>query len=177
MPMGSINFYLVALALCVSSVGCASQQAVPETETTYPSAKVRIEYSNQDGCSFSYSPVNFCDEKHINAVSTAIAESMPNFNNNYILLTISERPEYHQKSVVAIDPSTGFFYPIPIDAYSGTPSDTDPEGKDGKISFGLDSNEVCIDGDILVYRAITTGNFCFYFQDGKFIGHPTAYMN
>lgn len=175
--MKTLKLPLFALALCVSSVGCASQQTLKNNKTSYPSAEVKIEYRNQDGCSFLYSPINFCDKKHVEIVNKAIRENTPNFNKYYILLTILERPEYHQKSVVAIDPSTGIFYPIPIDAYSGTPSKNDPAGKNGKISFGLDSNKVCIDGDILVYKSIRTGNFCFYLQGGKFTGHPTAYMD
>jgi|GEM_PF-4435753 len=174
--MRILSAHLLLLVLSMPLISCASQ-TLEEKEKTHPAVKVKIKQATHDGCSFLYSPVNFCDEKHIEAVTTAIKSKKPNFNSRYILLTITERSEYFQKSIVAIDPSTGLFYPLPIDAYSGTPSKSDPDGKNGKISFDLDSNEICIEGDILVYRSITTGNFCFYLKDEKFIGHTTAYMN
>lgn len=124
-----------------------------------------------------YSPINFCDEKHIRLASNAIKDNTPNFNNNYISITIPERPAYNQYSVIAIDSSTGSFYPIPIDSYSGTPSKNNTRGENGKLTFGLHSNKVCIAGDILVYRSIKTGEFCFFLQDRKFIGYHTTYMD
>src|SRR5690606_24811373 len=124
--------------------------------------EVIINYNNHNNCSFLYSPVNFCDSYHIDAVSKAITELEPNFNHTYILLAITEHPEYHQKSIVAIDSSSGHFYPVPIDSFS--PSESAVEGADEIIEYDLESNRLCINGDILVYRSIKTGNFCFFLE-------------
>lgn len=172
---GKIKAAFLALALGLCLEGRASQQ-ISETKNP-PLPKVKIKYSNQEGCSFLYSPVDFCDAHHTNAVMEAIRELQPNFNNRYILITIMERTEYNQKSIVAIDPSTGKFYPVPIDFFSGTPSKYDPKGENGKLTYKLDSNRLCLKGDIVVYRSVKTGEFCFFLEDEKFTGHHTTYMN
>jgi hypothetical protein len=160
--MKTLTAHLLTLLLCASSTGYADQKTPHNNKENHPPAEVKIEYRNQDGCSFMYSPINFCDEKHVRLASNAIKDNKPNFNNGYILISIPERPAYHQYSVIAINPSTGSLYPIPIDSYSGTPSKSNTKGENGKLAFGLDSNKVCIAGDILVYRSIKTGEFCFF---------------
>jgi hypothetical protein len=137
---------------------------------------VQIAYRSQ-GCSFQFSPVDFCDEKHMGLINAAISEQAPNFNQHYILLLISEWPKYHQRSVAAIDTTTGVVYPAPIDAYSGPLNKKGSAEQDGKVTFGMDSNKVCIDGSILVYKATEQGNFCFDFQADRFVGHHTTYMD
>jgi hypothetical protein len=175
--MKILTAHLLTLLLCASSIGYAAQKTPQDKKASNPPAEVKINYKNQDGCSFMYSPINFCDEKHIRLASNAIKDKKPNFNNNYILISIPERPAYHQYSVIAINPSTGSFYPIPIDSYSGTPSKSNTKGENGKLTFGLDNNKVCIAGDILVYRSIKSGEFCFFLQEEKFIGYHTTYMD
>ncbi len=135
-----------------------------------------ISSNSQNGCSFMYSPINFCDETHKIEVKNAISNLPKNFNKEYILLTIDEWPEYNQKSIVVINPDTRIYYPLPIDAYSGTPTKEDSDGKNGKLEYSFATNKICITGDILVYRSISSGEFCFYFDNGKFNGHQTAYM-
>ena len=174
--MKKIRLAFLAFALGFTSEGYASQHT-SKPQKSNPTPKVEINYRTQEGCSFPYSPVDFCDAHHADAVSKAIRELQPNFNNRYILLTITERAEYHQRSIVAIDPETGEFYPIPIDFFSGTPSKKDPKGEHGKLTYSIDSNRLCINGDIVVYRSIKTGEFCFTLENGKFTGYHTTYMN
>lgn len=174
--MKKIKTAFLAFALGLTLEGGASQHT-SEPKIANPTPKVKINYSNQEGCSFLYSPVDFCDTHHTKIVSEAIRELQPNFNKRYILITIIERTAYHQKSIVAIDPHTGNFYPVPIDFYSGTPSKNDPEGEHGKLTYRIDSNRLCINGDIVVYRSIKTGEFCFLLEDEKFTGYHTTYMN
>jgi hypothetical protein len=174
--MREIKSILLGLALGLSLEGCASANMTEAAQTT-PTPQVIINYKNQGNCSFPHSPVNFCDPYHTGAVSKAIKDLAPNFNSQYILLAITERPKYHQKSIVAINPSTGHFYPVPIDFFSGTPSKSDPEGADGRLEFGLESNRMCVSGDIVVYRSIKTGNFCFFLEGERFTGYHTTYMD
>ncbi|MDA8486829.1 hypothetical protein NNO07_27535 [Pseudomonas resinovorans] len=88
-----------------------------------------------------------------------------------------ERPECHQKSIIVVDPATGYFYPVPIDFFSGTPTPNDPGGEFGKIEYSLERRSVCLTGEIVVYRTIKTGKFCFDFDGEKFTGFNTEYMN
>ena len=100
-----------------------------------------------------------------------------NFANGLIVLDIPIRPEYHQKSLVVIEPESGVVWPFPFDAYAG-PLDAsgNPTGE-GALEFSPDGNTVCIDGSLLVYRVINTGRFCFtYLGEGRFEGHVTQYM-
>lgn len=174
MPIKTPNLLLLILFLCTTSIFSEAQERSLENRNGPP--LIKIKYKTNDGCSFSYSPVNFCDTEHTQEIANAIKEKTPNFNKHYILITIPERPEYHQKSIVAIDSLSGVVYPVPVDAFSGTPSDRAPEGKEGKLIFSTDSKKLCIEGDILAYRVISSGNFCFLLEEEKFVGHHTPYM-
>jgi hypothetical protein len=127
-----------------------------------------------------YSPIDFCDERHISAIENAIANQVANFNGYYILLKIKEwRPsEYYGDSLVIIDTQSGVVYPLPFDYYAAAINmrNTKSMGKP-RLIFSLRSNKVCIDGSILVYRATTNGEFCFKFEGNKFSGYRTEYMN
>ncbi|PRE81148.1 hypothetical protein C6Q13_26065 [Burkholderia gladioli] len=142
----------------------------------YISVKILYATSALTNCSFQYSPIDFCDAKHVEAYQDAIKNNSPNFNDHYILLTYPEFKNYHQRTVVAIDTQTGVVYPLPIDAFSGYMRGRRTAKDDGKITYSLDSNKVCISGAILVYRAFEEGNFCFDFVGDKFVGHHTEYM-
>jgi hypothetical protein len=163
----AIVFFLIQTALG------AEPSIAPTSNTSEPTAKIRINYPSQNGCSFMYSPVNYCDTKHIEIINKALRETPPNFYNKYIIVKFPERLNYHQRSIAVINSQTGDAYPLPIDAYSGT------DGKaslDGEVSFSTSSNKLCIEGDILVYRATSSGKFCWTFDGEKFIGHTTEYM-
>ena len=139
-------------------------------------AGVEIAYRSA-GCSFEFSPIDFCDETHVEFIEAAIRDKTSNFNRHFILLAIPEWPEYHQQSIVAIDTRDGVVYPVPIDAYSGRlGSDGNPTGE-GKLSYGLSSNEVCVEGAVLAYRALDEGRFCFRLERDRFVGHRTPYMD
>ncbi|NIF87781.1 hypothetical protein [Burkholderia sp. Cy-637] len=144
----------------------------------HPYTLVKISYATSEltNCSFQYSPINFCDAKHVEAYRDALKNNPPNFNDHYILLTYPEFKNYHQRTAVAIDTQTGVVYPLPIDAFSGYMHGRRTAKDDGKITYSLDGNKVCISGAILVYRAFEEGNFCFDFVGDKFIGHHTEYM-
>ena len=159
----------VALFLSVQSI------AASNPSNNHPFARVDMVYKS-NGCSFPYSPVNYCDEKHVREFKDVLASTLSNFNGHYIVVTPSEWPAYHQKSVVALDVLTGVAIPLPIDAYSGP---IDANGKvagEGGIEYRRDSDTMCIKGTILVYRELQEGEFCFTLKENKFIGHHTEYM-
>jgi hypothetical protein len=131
-------------------------------------------------CSFLYSPVNFCDDRHIDEIKQAISNRSVNFNGHYILLEIKEwrSSDNYGNSIVVIDSLTGIVYPVPFDYFSGRiDTRTSQIIRKPRLTFSGGSNRVCIDGSILVYRATTNGIFCFDFDGHKFIGYRTEYMN
>jgi hypothetical protein len=140
---------------------------------------IEIGYAH-DGCSFLYSPVNFCDDRHIDEIKQAISNRSVNFNGHYILLEIKEwrSSDNYGNSIVVIDSLTGIVYPVPFDYFSGRiDTRTSQIIRKPRLTFSGGSNRVCIDGSILVYRATTNGIFCFDFDGHKFIGYRTEYMN
>ncbi|MCG5074702.1 hypothetical protein [Paraburkholderia tagetis] len=86
----------------------------------HPFDRLEIAYPH-NGCSYLYSPVDFCDERHISEIKIAIEKDEINYNGHYILLRIKEwRPsEHYGDSVVVIDAETGVVYPLPFDYFSG----------------------------------------------------------
>ncbi|UZW60214.1 hypothetical protein [Lysobacter enzymogenes] len=184
------------LLLCLIAAGCGGGQegaaaaaAVPPPAAEPPvaerpapepppvQAKVGLEMGyRSEGCSFQYSPVDFCDERHLALIDEAIATRKPDFNRRYILLSIPEWPDYHQESVVAIDPAARKAYPVPIDAYSGPGGESGEPAARGKLTYALDSDRICIEGAILAYKVVKDGSFCFVLRDGRFTGYKTAYM-
>lgn len=170
--------FLLAVVCGTGAVTCHAKSLV--NTTNHPFDHVEIVYSHNYECSFMYSPIDFCDERHISEIKGAIASQAANFNGHYILLKIKEwRPsEYYGDSVVIIDIQTGVVYPMPLDYYTGAVNMENSKvmGKP-KLTFSANSNKVCIDGSILVYRATTNGKFCFKFEGNKFSGYQTEYMN
>jgi hypothetical protein len=139
--------------------------------------EVKINYRTGDACSYQYSPVDFCDDRHISAIKDAIEKKRPNFNHHYILLPISERNWYRERSLVAIDVETGVAYPFPFDSYFGYQDAKGNVHSYGRLSYSLDSNRVCVSGSILAYKETDSGKLCWKFEDGKFIGHRTPYTD
>lgn len=135
--------------------------------------RVEITYP-RDECSFKYSPVDFCDGKHVKEYNLALQKESVNFNSNYIILAIKEWGD--ERSLVAIDKRSGVVVPVPIDSYFDTPKGNGASGRRAKLKFSKESNEVCIYGTILVYRANETGKFCFQLEGSKFVGYHTTYM-
>ncbi|MDN7902458.1 hypothetical protein [Burkholderia cepacia] len=176
--MKKIFVFSVILVAVVFSVGAFSGQAKSNEIKNHPYTEVKIFYATSDltKCSFQYSPVDFCDDKHVSTYGDVLKTKAPNFYGHYILLAYPEFKEYHQRSVVAIDAQTGVVYPLPIDAFSGFMHGKRVAKDEGKITYSADSNKVCISGAILVYRSIEEGNFCFEFVGDKFVGHHTEYM-
>jgi hypothetical protein len=171
------HFIVSLLTLCLFVVnGFAASPAVVNSNHSY--AEVRIGYAKSDlsDCSFQYSPVDFCDTHHIAAYNQVLRTRKPDFNKTFILLAYSERREYHQRSIVAIDSKTGTVYPLPIDAFSGFMHGRSDAKDDGRLDYSLDHNKICVSGAILVYRAFEQGHFCFELEGDKFVGHHTEYM-
>ena len=137
-------------------------------------SQVQFKYPNSR-CAYLYSPTDFCDAVHINAYRDALESKPKNFADGLILLDISTRPDYHQKSLVVIEPDTGVVWPFPFDAYSGAIDEDGNSIGDGVLEYSADSSRVCIEGALLVYRVLETGRFCFIFDGGRFEGHVTAY--
>lgn len=135
--------------------------------------RVVIAGETLDGCSFSYSPIDFCDERHGLLIRKMIREQKPNFFNGLFLISIPERVEYDQKSLVVVNKEAGEVYPLPIDSYSEAKGGNSP-GKG--LLFNDHDNKICIVGDILVYRVIKSGRFCFFFDGKGFSGYRTEYM-
>ncbi|MDD1789722.1 hypothetical protein [Burkholderia gladioli] len=119
-------------------------------------------------------PLIFCDNRHIKEYNSALKNKPANFNSDYILLPIKEWDD--ERSLVAIDKRSGVVYPVPIDSYFDTPKEVGTSAQHAKLNFSKESNEVCIYGSILVYRANETGKFCFRLEGNKFVGHHTTYM-
>ncbi|MBH1431603.1 hypothetical protein I5U42_09890 [Stenotrophomonas maltophilia] len=131
---------------------------------------------DHDGCSYRYSPVDFCDAQHRARIEEALRTGQPNFNQHYLLVQVDDRPEYFQRTLVLVDTRTGRATPLPIDAFTG------PAGKGGNatgygtLETGVDQQQFCLDGALLVYRAFEEGRFCFGFDGERFTGHETQYM-
>ena len=85
---------------------------------------VNLPYDH-DGCSYRYSPVDFCDARHRAAIEDALQQQKPNFNQHYLLVQVDDRPEYFQRTLVLVDTRTGRATPLPFDAFTG------PAGKGG----------------------------------------------
>lgn len=171
----SIRKFISSLFLVVffNGVACSEDK---KTQKHHAFTAVHIAYAS-DGCSFQASPIDYCDEKHLASINEAIRNEKINFSKHYILISIPEREEYFQKSVVAIDSNTGIVYPIPIDYYSGPATSRKGAVNYGRLKFNLTDNEICIEGTIFVYRAEQTGTFCFLLIEDRFVGYETAYMN
>ncbi|MBU9193062.1 hypothetical protein KTD33_00765 [Burkholderia gladioli] len=173
------TFSALILAALASVSPCLFAKTQTQANTSnhqYTSVKIAYATSELTNCSFQYSPVDFCDAKHVKAYQDSLKNDSPNFNGHYILLTYPEFKDYHQQTAVAIDTQTGVVYPLPIDAFSGYMHGRRAAKDEGKITYSLESNKVCISGAILVYRAFEEGNFCFEFAGDKFVGHHTEYM-
>ncbi|SEI61132.1 hypothetical protein [Paraburkholderia diazotrophica] len=112
-----VRFFILVAALGLSSV--ASHARSLEAARNHSFDHVEIAYAH-DMCFFPYSPVSFCDGRHISEIKNAIASGVGNFNNHYILLEIKEwKPsEYYGNSLMAIDTLTGIAYPLPFDYFS-----------------------------------------------------------
>lgn len=131
---------------------------------------------DHDGCSYRYSPVDFCDAPHRAAIENALQTRKPDFNQHYLLVQVDDRPEYFQRTLLLVDTRTGRATPLPIDAFTG------PAGKGGEatgygtLETGVDQPQFCLDGALLVYRVFEEGRFCFGFDGERFTGHETQYM-
>ncbi|WP_217104086.1 hypothetical protein [Burkholderia multivorans] len=169
----------IAVTICaILSFAVFAKQSSVIHEGNHAYTEVKISYATSEltKCSFQYSSIDFCDEKHVAAYNEVLGGKSANFNGHYIILAYHEFKEYHQRSVVAIDTNSGVVYPLPIDAFSGFMRGRSVAKDEGKISYSLKSNKVCISGAILVYRAFEEGDFCFEFVGDKFVGHHTEYM-
>lgn len=142
-----------------------ARASVAQVQFAYPSSR----------CAYPYSPTNFCDTVHTAAYTHALESRPVNFAERLILLDISTRPEYHQKSLVVLEPETGVVWPFPFDAYSGVIDTRGSPAGEGSLDFSINSSTVCIEGALLVYHALDNGRFCFTFNNGTFDGHNTQY--
>lgn len=140
-----------------------------------PYAGVVMSYPHS-GCSYQYSPVDFCDAEHRAQINEAIRTQAPNFNTHYILAQLDERKEYFQRSIVLIDSRDGTVYPLPIDAFSGPLVDKEGAREYGKVETSREADTFCVSSALLVYRAFEEGRFCFGFDGVRFTGHTTQYM-
>jgi hypothetical protein len=168
---------LLATAFASETVSCHAK--ILTSIFNHPFDRVEIAYTHNE-CSFQYSSVDFCDERHVSQIKDAIARSTANFKEHYILVKIQEwtSSEHYGNSLVAIDALTGVAYPLPFDYYSGRINMRNSRMlKKPKLNFSAKSGKVCIDGSILVFRATINGSFCFDFDGKKFTGFKTEYMN
>jgi hypothetical protein len=167
------SFIAMICIVLSSSIWAGTGPGAEAVITTFK--KVYIKYPS-DECSFRYSPIDFCDKKHIEKYSVALRTLAPNFNHNYILLPIQEWRDSDEQSLVAIDKNTGIVYPVPIDSFSGLVGNKVVKERRTILIFNIASNLVCIDGAILVYRATEVGKFCFSLEGDRFGGYHTTYM-
>jgi hypothetical protein len=173
------RIFCTLVLLAVFSADIVSSHAKePATISNHPFDRVEIAYAH-NACSFQYSPIDFCDQRHVSQINDAIAHGAANFDGHYILLKIQEwnLSENYGYSLVAIDTFTGIVYPLPVDYYSGKVNMRNSSRiKNPKLNFSMKTNKICIDGSILVYRATSNGHFCFAFDGEKFTGFQTEYM-
>jgi hypothetical protein len=178
--MKNIRKFIISIIMFVTGIA-AGHEAAPIATANHPFDYVEINYPSvgpSPGCSFQFSPMDFCDARHVKIIKSAISSKSANFNKHYILLSIEEWPPSPDgRSLVAIDTLTGIVYPVPIDAYGGRMDDQGKIRSRPKLFFSLKSNRLCIKGDILVYRANINGHFCFDFDGEKFTGYQTDYMH
>ncbi|QBG94623.1 hypothetical protein [Xanthomonas oryzae] len=137
---------------------------------------VEIEY-RADGCSYRYSPINFCDERHLKLIKDALKNNSINFGKKYILVSIPERKRFFENSLVAIDAETGVAYPFPFDFYSGKTDKAGNSHGDGIVHYAINSDQVCIDGSIMAYKEMQNGHLCWKFDAGRFVGQRTPYLD
>jgi len=78
--------------------------------------------------------------------------------------------------VVLVDTRTGRATPLPIDAFTGPAEKGGDAIRYGTLETGVDRQQFCLDGALLVYRAFEEGRFCFGFDGERFTGHETQYM-
>ncbi|WP_295570416.1 hypothetical protein [uncultured Stenotrophomonas sp.] len=131
---------------------------------------------DHDGCSYRYSPVDFCDAQHVARIEEALRNATPNFDKHYLLVQVDDRPEFFQRSVLLVDTRTGRATPLPIDAFTGPAEKGGDAIRYGTLYTGVDQQQFCLDGALLVYRALEEGRFCFGFDGERFTGHETQYM-
>lgn len=139
-------------------------------------AEILVEFAHPHSrCAYPNSPTDFCDSTHRSAYARALEDAPANFANGLIRLDIPTRPEYHQKSLVVLEPDTGVVWPFPFDAYAGSPDTDGNPISEGTLEFSSDSSTACIGGSLLVYRALKAGRFCFTYDSGRLEGHSTQY--
>ncbi|MGE8258501.1 MAG: hypothetical protein ACN6RJ_03685, partial [Stenotrophomonas sp.] len=186
-PMNMRGFALAAawfgvacLPAACSGAGPSGAAPVPESQenaapTAAPAAAAGTASGNapyagvvmsypHSGCSYQYSPVDFCDAAHRAQINEAIRTQVPNFNKHYILAQLDERKEYFQRSIVLIDSRDGTVYPLPIDAFSGPLVDKEGAREYGKVETSREADTFCVSSALLVYRAFEEGRFCFGFD-------------
>ncbi|WP_216821535.1 hypothetical protein [Stenotrophomonas sp. ESTM1D_MKCIP4_1] len=177
--MNRIDLCRLALRFALPCIAClpaACKDAGPSSmPANAPYAGVVMSYPHS-GCSYTYSPVDFCDAAHRAQIDEAIRTQVPNFKTHYILAQLEERKEYFQRSIVLIDSRDGTVYPLPIDAFSGPLVGKDGAREYGKVETSLQADTFCVSSALLVYRAFEEGRFCFGFDGVRFTGHATQYM-
>lgn len=146
-----------------------------DSEGSVRYAGMNLPYDH-DGCSYRYSPVDFCDARHRARIEDALQNQKPNFNQHYLLVQTDDRPEYFQRTVVLVDTRTGEATPLPIDAFTGAAGKGGEATGYGTLETGVDQPQFCLDGALLVYRVFEEGRFCFGFDGERFTGHETQYM-
>jgi hypothetical protein len=136
----------------------------------------QVDFGNRlrNGCSFVASPINFCSRKFVEAYEQAVRDRKVDFNNNMIILTIESRPKYAQQTLVAIAPTSKTVYPLPFDFFSDSFNNDKPI-RNGKATYSLQSNSLCIDGGIMAYKSVQDGHLCWNFSEGQFSGAITPY--
>lgn len=170
--MNKITSCVMLVALAMSGTRLASGKPL-EQRASRP--VVAMPYAHI-GCQYQYSTTDFCDYRHISAYKDAILHESTNFDSKYILTSIVDYHQYHESSLVVIDPITGSVWPFPFDEYAGSLDNNGNPTTHGTLLFSKNSNTVCIKGSILVYRVLNEGTFCFTFKDGTFSGYKTQYM-
>jgi hypothetical protein len=124
-------------------------------------------------CSFPGSPVDYCYSAFIESYQAAL-RTPPNFNQNMIVLAIDTRSRYAQQALVAINPSSRTVYPLPFDHFANSFSDSVPK-RHGQVIHSRESDEICIDGEIMAYRSVQSGRLCWRLIGKQFSGEITPY--
>lgn len=125
-------------------------------------------------CSFVASPINYCDARFSSAYKKALETRLSDFNREFIVVAVDSRPEYGQQSIVAVNSKTKMVYPLPFDFLAAS-FPKSPPYRNGRLTYSQDSNELCVDGAILAYRSVQSGQMCWRLEGNQFVGEITPY--
>lgn len=122
-------------------------------------------------CEHDFEDVDFCDKVHISQFKQAIKSKKPDFYSKYIIAVFNlvngeKRPI--EKSLAAIDSSSGVVYTFPFETFKGNVDDNGNEVRKPELFYSLIENKICIVGSTYAYRDVNENSrACYQFVSKK----------